>query len=122
MIDDIYFFAFTHTCFFTIDPFFINAIVSNITKDETDTAQLSVTASGINNGSFMYEWSKMSSDLPSKVLSRNQKVLIIPDLLESDEGFYLCKVTNTWNRSKMSDRIHLVVQGEHKTKNKLLIF
>jgi len=90
--------------------------MNRLTKDETDTAQLNVTASGIDDENFVYEWSKKNNDLPPKVPSKNQKVLTIPNLHESDEGIYFCTVTNIWNRSMMSSDIHLVVQGMHKVK------
>jgi len=89
--------------------------MNNLTKDETDTAHLSVTATGINEIDFVYEWKKKNNDVPLKVSRKNQKVLSIPNLLESDEGIYFCTVINRWNQSAVSSGIHLVVQGTCKT-------
>ena len=101
---------------------FINSTMTDLTKDETDTVQLSVTASGINKENFVYEWRKRDNDLPLKVSGVDQKVLTIPKLLESDEGTYFCTVTNNWSRSMVSNDIRIIVQGIHNNKIDRLYF
>ena len=60
----------------------------------------------------MYQWKKRGSDsLPDKVSDVNGKVLIIPNVLESDEGQYYCIVTNEWGRSVESDNVTLTTYG-----------
>ena len=77
-------------------------------------AKFTATATGIsrNESSFVYKWMKRDSDsLPDKVLGVNGTVLIIPNVLGTDEGQYYCTVTNEWNRSVESNEVTLSIFG-----------
>ena len=79
---------------------------------ERGIAQLIATTSGVNKRNFVYQWRKRgSSSLPNKVSVVNGAVLIISNLVPSDEGVYYCNVTNEWGRSKISNDVTLSIQG-----------
>jgi len=80
---------------------------------EGGTAQFKATASGINKNNFTYQWGKRDSNsLPNKVSGVNGTVLIIPNLVVSDEGQYYCIVTNEWDRSVVSDNGILTIYSK----------
>ena len=77
-------------------------------------------ASGVNtsNSNFMYQWRKRDSDnLPDKVSGVNESMLTIPNVTESDNGFYYCVVTNEWGRSVKSANVELTVFGMYIAKH-----
>ena len=79
-------------------------------------ATFTATASGINMNNFMYQWRKRGSDrLPDKVSGVDGTILIIPNVIESDEGQYYCIVTNEWGRSEESNDATLTVEGTNCT-------
>ena len=47
--------------------------------------------------------------------------MIIPDVIESDEGQYYCVVTNEWGRSVRSDVFTLTVKGTHASMHICLL-
>ena len=74
------------------------------------TANFTAIASGINTGTFTYQWKKRgSSGLPDKVLGAEGMVLTIPNVLVSDNGLYYCIVTNEWDRSIESNDVSFTV-------------
>ena len=78
------------------------------------TARFTAIASGINtnNDTFIYQWKKRGSNsLPDKVLGGNGTEITIPNVTESDEGFYYCVVTNEWGRSVESNDVNFTVYG-----------
>ena len=78
------------------------------------TAIFTAMATGIktDEGIFTYQWMKRGrNSLPDEVLEVNGTVLTIPNVLESDNGFYYCIVTNEWNRSVESNNVTLDVYG-----------
>ena len=81
---------------------------------EGRTAHFTAMGNGINTMGFKYQWRKRDSDrLLDRVLSDTKEVLTIPNVLESDEGYYYCIVTNEWGRSVESDNVSLIVQGTY---------
>ena len=87
---------------------------------EGQTVRLTAMASGINtsNSYFMYQWRKRDSDnLPDKMSGVNESVLTIPNVNESDNGFYFCVVTNEWDRSLESANVELTVFGMYIAKH-----
>ena len=99
------------------DQLAISVVPSDLVIGKGTTAQFNAIASGISTtdeSDFMYEWMKRSSDsLPDKVLGVNETVLIIPNVLESDEGEYYCVVTNEWGNSVKSNDVTLAIYGKH---------
>ena len=90
----------------------IRVTPTNPTIGEGGTATFTATASGINMNNFMYQWRKRGSDgLPDKMLGVDGPILIIPNLIESDEGQYYCIVTNEWDRFVKSKDVSLTVEG-----------
>jgi len=76
------------------------------------TSQFTATASGVNMGNFVYQWTKSGDiNLPYKVSGVNEAILTIPYLVESDGGVYYCTVTNQWGNSVRSDYVNLTVIG-----------
>ena len=94
------------------DQLSISTTPPRLTVNEGDTAQLNATASGININNFVYQWRKRgSSSLPNKVTGINGTILTIPNAHDSDEGNYVCIVTNEWGSSVRSNNIMLTVTG-----------
>ena len=86
-----------------------NLIIGNGTD-----AKFAAVATGIstNKNNFVYQWRKRDSDsLPDKVANANRTMLIIPNVLESDEGQYYCIVTNEWSTSVESNEVTLSIFG-----------
>ena len=86
-----------------------NLVIGNGTD-----AKFAAVATGIsaNKNSFVYQWRKRDSDsLPDKVANANRTMLIIPSVLESDEGQYYCIVTNEWSTSVESNEVTLSIFG-----------
>ena len=97
-----------------IDLLSISATPPRLTVREGTTAQLNATASGIKINNFVYQWKKRGSNsLPDKVSGINGTVLTIPNAQDSDEGNYLCLVTNEWGNNMRSNDIILTVTGTH---------
>ena len=99
-------------CLFCIDQLSIKVTPTIQTIGEQGTARFTATASGANMKNFVYQWRKKGgSSLPNKASGANGEVLMIPNLVESDEGVYYCTVTNEWDRSVRSDDVSLTVKG-----------
>ena len=100
---------FPHTDQFSI------SITSNIetvmgnkfTSGERATVIFMAIVSSIYKNNLAYQWQKRRNRLPDKVSSVNGAVLIIPNVLKSDEGKYYCTVTNEWGRSVKSKDVTL---------------
>ena len=87
---------------------------NNLLIGKGTIAKLTAVVTGIstNESNFIYQWKKRGSDsLPDKVSGINEEVLIIPNVLESDEGQYYCIVTNEWGRSMDSNNVTLTTYG-----------
>ena len=81
---------------------------------EGRTAAITVMATGIrtHENDFRYQWRKRNgSSFPDKVSGINESSLMIPNVLESDNGRYYCIVTNEWDRSVESNDVTLTVFG-----------
>ena len=81
---------------------------------EGSIATITVMATGIhtNENNFKYQWRKRNgNNFPDKVSGINESVLIIPNVLESDNGQYYCIVTNEWDTNVESDNVTLTVFG-----------
>jgi len=90
----------------------ISVTPTNPVIGERGTAQFTATVSGVNMRNFVYQWRKRgSSSLPNKASGVNGAVLMIPNLVKSDEGVYYCTVTNEWGRSVRSNGVTLSVVG-----------
>ena len=84
---------------------------SNLTIGESGKAEFIATARGVNMKNFTYQWRKRGrNSLPGKVSGADGTTLSIPNLGESDEGWYFCIVTNEW-RSVESNDVILIVKG-----------
>ena len=97
------------------DQLAITVVPSNLLIGNGTTAQFTAIATGISitENNFIYQWRKRDSDsLPNKVLGVNGETMIIPNVLESDEGRYFCIVTNEWGRIVESDEVSLAVFGK----------
>ena len=104
--------------FMHADLLSIQVTPTSRTIGERGMATFTATASGINMNNFMYQWRKRGSDsLPDKVSSVDGTILIIPNLIKSDEGRYYCIVTNEWDRSMESNVVTLTVEGTYCTIN-----
>ena len=87
---------------------------NNLVIGKGNTAQFNATTSGVSSdeSNFIYQWRKRGTDsLPDKVSGVNEEVLMIPNVVESDEGQYYCTVTNEWGRSEESNDTTLTVYG-----------
>ena len=92
----------------------ISLISNNLLIGKGTIAELTAVVTGIstNESNFIYQWKKRGSDsLPDKVSGINEEVLIIPNVLKSDEGQYYCIVTNEWGKSVESDNVTLITYG-----------
>ena len=98
-------------CSIRTDQLSISVSPTNSFIGEGGTAQFTATASGVNMRIFLYQWRKKHDRLPNKVSGVNRAVLIIPNLVESDEGMYYCTVTNEWGNSVNSGDVTLSVKG-----------
>ena len=97
------------------DQLNVNIIPNNLLIGKRTTARFTAVASGVstNNHDFIYQWRKRGSHsiLSDKVSGSNGEVLVIPNVLESDEGQYYCNVTNEWGRSVRSTDVTLSIYG-----------
>ena len=92
----------------------IRVVPNDLTIGKRRTANFIAIANGIstNESNFVYQWWKRDSNsLPDKVSGVNGTVLMIPNVLESDEGQYYCIVTNEWNRSARSNDVTVSIFG-----------
>ena len=97
-----------------VDMLTISVVPSGIVMPiEGETLHLTAIASGINKTNvFEYQWRKRGSDnLPDKIISVNEDMLVIPNLSISDEGDYYCNVTNEWGRSVISNATIIYIKG-----------
>ena len=100
--------------FVHIDQLSITITSTGTTVGEGGTAEFTAVASGKGKTNFKYQWKKRGSDsLPDKVSVVNREVLMIPNVLESDEGQYYCTVTNEWDRNMESNDVTLTVEGTY---------
>ena len=95
------------------DLLFINATSAIEVIGEGGTAQLTVTASGINSRNFTYKWEKKRGQFSDRVGGINTTTLTIHNVLDSDEGHYYCTATNEWGNSLKTGDITLTVEGNY---------
>ena len=87
---------------------------NKFTAGERTTVNFTAIVNSVYKNNFSYQWQKKDEErLPRKVASVNGAVLIIPNILKSDEGKYYCNVTNEWGRSVKSKDITLSVKGKN---------
>ena len=95
-----------------VDLLSVNASLNVLSGNDSETAQLTASAGGINKENFIYHWrAQNKNDLPNKVSGVNGTLLTIPDFDKSDEGQYYCIVTNEWGRNMTSNSVTLTVEG-----------
>ena len=110
-------YSFSNAVHFT-DQLTISVMPDSLQVVTEGTATFTAVTTGIKTDEsiFTYQWMKRGSNsLPDEELEVNGTVLTIPNVLESDNGFYYCIVTNEWNRSIESNNVTLDIYGTYVT-------
>ena len=77
---------------------------------EKQDITLAVTATGLGNDHFTYQWIKEKDDSISSITDEQYtSSLTIKVAKESDSGLYYCKVKNKWNIQNKSNKAFLKV-------------
>ena len=87
---------------------------NKVIAGERETVNFTAIVNSMYNNNFAYKWQKKNKKkLPRKVSTNfNGAILIIPDVLKSDEGRYYCNVTNEWGTNMRSEEVMLSVEGK----------
>jgi len=73
----------------------------------THTAMFTTTVRGVGVKNFMYQWRHNGRSINGS----NGSVLIIPNVMESDSGEYVCIVTNQYGDVDTSNKVTLMVKS-----------
>lgn len=89
---------------------------------EGGTVQFTVTAGGVNEENFRYQWKRRGEkNIPKKAMGIDSAELTIPNLEDADEGKYFCIVINEWKNDEKSEDITLTVEGNKSKDWNILI-
>ena len=87
-------------------------IANKLIADERSTVNFTAVVYSRYKSNFAYQWQKEGKRrLPNKISRFNGSVLVIPHVVESDEGRYYCNVTNEWGRTIISEDVTLSIVG-----------